>query len=441
VKKHRTNKEHLSATEIEAYLNASLTDTEMHHAEKHLLECDFCSEAMDGYASVFPGISVQKEVADLNKRIDKRVQKKKKNISFFRIAAIAIVLIVSSLFIANYFISKNKNPQFSENKSTKKESVKNKKVEGTKKEEEAKSVELDKSTDTIQLDNKKAPSSSPLPQKTVEVEKFSSTTPISNYSSADSEMMDEVEYLTEIESVEIRVENSKESFETPGKLRGKVIDTESKEAIPFASVTLKTHDSIITGIATDFDGVFNFDSLESAEYIVEVTALGYTKQSIHDVEITTNEITYQDIEISGGVELESVEIVTYNEDSQAQKRSVSSFSSTVSGVDTKKSRSKEKTIKNNKALPIIGQVEYDRYLTDSLNYPEEALLAEISGEVVVKFTVSETGELTNFQIQKSLGFGCDEEAIRLIQEGPEWDPAIKKGKPIAEEVKVKVLFE
>ena len=144
----------MSATEIEAYLNASLTDTEMHHVEKHLLECDFCSEAMDGYASVFPGISVQKEVADLNKRIDKRVQKKKKNISFFRIAAIAIVLIVSSLFIANYFISKNTPPQFSENKSTKKESVKNKKVEGTKKEEEPKSVELDKSIDTIQLDHR-----------------------------------------------------------------------------------------------------------------------------------------------------------------------------------------------------------------------------------------------------------------------------------------------
>ena len=451
MKKHRTNKEHLSATEIEAYLNASLSDTEMHHVEKHLLECDFCNEAMDGYASVYPGISIQKELINLSKEIDERAARKKKRWPYLRIAAIAFALIVSGLFITNYIINNNKNPQFSENKSTKKEVVKKE----PQKESEVEKIEKElDSTSSVKVETKEevlestqlkkentTPASSTIVESISDIEISSSTPTKSNISSEDSEMLDDMLFMEEIEADVIIAEKSTKYSEASGKLQGKVLDEYSKEPVPFASVIIKSDDSIITGIATNFEGEFNFDSLESANYVVEVSAIGYSTQSIRDVAISGNEITYQEVEVSGGVDLESVEIVTYNESSQAKKRSVSAFSSTVSGVNTKKSRSKEKTIKNSKAVPIIGQSEYDRYLADSLIYPEEAMLKEVTGEVVVKFTVTETGDLTNFEIQKSLGFGCDEEAIKLIQEGPTWNPAIKKGKPMAEEVKVKVLFE
>ena len=51
------------------------------------------------------------------------------------------------------------------------------------------------------------------------------------------------------------------------------------------------------------------------------------------------------------------------------------------------------------------------------------------------------GNLSDFKIIKSLGYGCDEEAIRLIKEGPAWISAFKDGKTISEEVKIKVTFK
>ena len=52
-----------------------------------------------------------------------------------------------------------------------------------------------------------------------------------------------------------------------------------------------------------------------------------------------------------------------------------------------------------------------------------------------------TGAITSIEIKRNLGFGCDEEAIRLVKEGPGWEPAIKDGLNIASSVRVKVKFE
>jgi len=59
---------------------------------------------------------------------------------------------------------------------------------------------------------------------------------------------------------------------------------------------------------------------------------------------------------------------------------------------------------------------------------------KIEGVVVVKFVVTEDGSLHETEVVKSLGSGCDEEALRLVQsmnDMPEkWIPGIQKGKPV-----------
>ena len=64
----------------------------------------------------------------------------------------------------------------------------------------------------------------------------------------------------------------------------------------------------------------------------------------------------------------------------------------------------------------------------------------MQGKVVVEFEVSPSGELTNFRIAKSQGEVLDQEAIRLIKEGPKWSPALRNDVPEIDKVRVKIKF-
>lgn len=63
---------------------------------------------------------------------------------------------------------------------------------------------------------------------------------------------------------------------------------------------------------------------------------------------------------------------------------------------------------------------YQKYLADSLRYPPQALENQTAGRVELSFRVDENGRPLDIRIEKSLGDGCDQEAIRLIREGPDF---------------------
>jgi len=76
--------------------------------------------------------------------------------------------------------------------------------------------------------------------------------------------------------------------------------------------------------------------------------------------------------------------------------------------------------------PSIGDSLYQEYLKEALIYPKAAKENDIEGEVILSLTISESGKILDIKIEKSLGYGCDEEAIRLVEEGSGWVPG-KKG--------------
>lgn len=92
------------------------------------------------------------------------------------------------------------------------------------------------------------------------------------------------------------------------------------------------------------------------------------------------------------------------------------------------------------AEPESNRTAYNRYLRDNLVYPDSAANNNISGRVVVEFSVGVNGSISNLEISRSLGYGCDEEALRLIREGPGWRPAIRNGSLVEEKVRVAVRF-
>jgi TonB family protein len=71
-----------------------------------------------------------------------------------------------------------------------------------------------------------------------------------------------------------------------------------------------------------------------------------------------------------------------------------------------------------KSEPLGGWDVFREYLRQNARLPIEALNNNISGTVQVKFTINANGEPQNFVTLRSLGYGCDQEAVRLIKA---WD--------------------
>ena len=68
-----------------------------------------------------------------------------------------------------------------------------------------------------------------------------------------------------------------------------------------------------------------------------------------------------------------------------------------------------------------------QYIYSNMKYPTEAKEREIQGTVRIEYVIETNGNVSNINIINSVGGGCDNEAIRLIQE-THWIPGTKNGK-------------
>ena len=73
--------------------------------------------------------------------------------------------------------------------------------------------------------------------------------------------------------------------------------------------------------------------------------------------------------------------------------------------------------------PKEGMKEFYQYISENLKYPEKAKQSGIQGKVFVQFIVDDKGKLTKVEAVKGIGGGCDEEAVRVLQDAPNWNPA------------------
>jgi len=74
--------------------------------------------------------------------------------------------------------------------------------------------------------------------------------------------------------------------------------------------------------------------------------------------------------------------------------------------------------------------DYQIYVAKNIQYPVTAREKGIQGRVIVKFVVNEDGTISNAEVIRGIGGGCDEECIRLVLAMPKWTPAIEYGKVV-----------
>lgn len=71
-----------------------------------------------------------------------------------------------------------------------------------------------------------------------------------------------------------------------------------------------------------------------------------------------------------------------------------------------------------------GGPAFRYFIEKNMSYPPLAKANNIEGKVFVTFVVDKKGVVKHPSIHKSLGYGCDEEAIRLVKKMPKWKPGI-----------------
>jgi len=69
-----------------------------------------------------------------------------------------------------------------------------------------------------------------------------------------------------------------------------------------------------------------------------------------------------------------------------------------------------------------GMKAWAKFIQKNLRYPNAAQEFDAQGKVYISFVVEKDGSVSNVTVLRGIGYGCDEEAVRVISKSPKWKP-------------------
>jgi hypothetical protein len=91
------------------------------------------------------------------------------------------------------------------------------------------------------------------------------------------------------------------------------------------------------------------------------------------------------------------------------------------------------------AMPAGGMESFEEYISLNLRFPEGDSLSA-GGVVRMRFSIGQDGRPRNIEITETPGYAFSMEAVRLLQDGPEWTPVFRNGVPVNEKVRLNIEF-
>lgn len=73
---------------------------------------------------------------------------------------------------------------------------------------------------------------------------------------------------------------------------------------------------------------------------------------------------------------------------------------------------------------------FAKWVFTQLKYPEQAVKENLTGKVIVQFTISKTGDVKDIKVLRGAHPALDAEALRVISMSPKWTPGQVKGEPV-----------
>ena len=84
---------------------------------------------------------------------------------------------------------------------------------------------------------------------------------------------------------------------------------------------------------------------------------------------------------------------------------------------------------------------FAKWVSDNLNYPEEAKKDKIAGRVMLQFVVGTDGSVSDVKILRGVHPQLDAEAVRVISSSPQWKPGEVDGEIVAVTYQFPVIFQ
>ncbi len=441
--------------DIRRYYSGEMSPQEQHALEKKALSDPFLAEALEGAGLVSP-LEFSDDLKDLTSKIDKRTQK----LDDLQVAASAVKY-ASEQGSMNPSESKNKThspwiwplriaasialialvyfaitPLFENEKQL---ALQNTTDENQQQIDSIPEASLKKSDELIaKTETKISEKSTSKPEKVTEPIKPTEADLVSPSGAAAPALADrgeqEKEKISEDEVADVIVEsqNAAEAKQPESKkeaaqvarakslspafsinqkiVQGKVVSAEDGTPLPGVNITVKGSNA---GTVTDMQGNYQVIS-DTPDPTLVYSFTGMQTQEIKardQIELTVK--LQSDID-----QLSEIVVTGYS--------------------PMKDDTNHEPVVKL--AEPVGGRQAYDKYLKNSLHYPQQALDNKIKGRVIVQFIVRTDGSLDDFSVLNGLGYGCDEEVIRLVKVGPKWSPTIEDDVPVESKVQVRVKF-
>ena len=430
-------KNNISPETIKAYLAGTLSHAQTHEFEKAMVDDAVLSDMVDGYE-----LAKEKNVdlltvnSSLSNSLQKRIAKKESEIYplwrrvpvYIRAASVLLFLGVGSYLLFNKSEEKSIK-KLASTSASKQENIADAKpifpIENPVATKDNIKVEMDKvktekrevivqnskskvvfdsvisSADVVVIESKKEERNEPIitPQSEPNVAYESTPTPVPQApkSAAPSGVMESKERASS------RSKTS-ENQSVTSVISGTVLDEDSKEPVP--NVSLFSDDKNLG--KTDEKGQFKLENS------ILGNKINLVAPNFENTEIKISKNSNQPLFIRPKAELIF--------------------------IDLKRNKTWKYNPSEHSAQPTISPDDYVDYLKKNLKKPKEATDNLIVGNVTVEFKVSKEGKLSEFKIIKSVGYGCDEEAIRVIKEGPSWMPKVNGGEPRRQRVRQEVNF-
>lgn len=370
------------------YIRGARKGKEAHRLEKEAMRDPFLADALEGYSRI--GNGADEQIEELRRRIRVRAVRKRNHAVAWSIAASLLI----GVCIGSYFLFQEK-PLSDEAQMAMEQAVHPKPLsvyEEEKKDELAEAVIKDSAGPSKKLisENKKkkmlAPSSEVPQVMTQELMEEALEATIDDGPSAMDKKMVMRASVANDSSFNAKVA-------VVGKVRGKVTDP-SGEPLVGATVRVKGTNQ---GTISDENGDFTLKTDGNRELSVDY--IGYES-------VVLPADTTKDLLIAMNVDdatLDEVVVVGYG---SQPKSSVTGaiMSLKMSGTPQ----------------PSIGRKAFRRYLKENLVHPSDKECARAKGKVILTFRVDKDGRPESISVKKGLCASADKEAIRLIEEGPDW---------------------
>ncbi len=88
-----------------------------------------------------------------------------------------------------------------------------------------------------------------------------------------------------------------------------------------------------------------------------------------------------------------------------------------------------------------GEEQLSVFIDENLRYPNQSKRMGVEGRVFVKFVVEKDGKLSNAEVIRGIGVGCDEEALRVVNLFPKFSPGTMGGVPVRVQMVIPIKFK